>query len=720
MQLNKGIRFSLRSRKAVVSFRHMDGSGRARILLLIMGWGILELFTVGAAAAYSAESPASTCKPSDPVERICSDITSGNFAGAKKTLSDHCSDQDSLLDALSKILCEYEQVEQRRKHVCPEIRRAPLSSFGQNNGLESLGAPIRDTAVFGNAWNLQHNADSSAAAETVAAAFGKWQVPETLYGNNLLDSIGNCGESRHCRYRTLQEIDTAEALFNAPGHIQTPTDRYRISPGIFDWSVRTLSLKFIRLLDYKEMASAMLCRGRILAELLSNSEKKWSFSFRADKLAGWSAGVQGTQSELEACGPEISQDEFLRTFDRLIALNSATLGLPLPTLIPQLTDAAFGTLDRYTDVIWPWQVDRFAKDISLEFSGIGVVFSKEEGGLKVLEIMPGSPASASGLCPNDIITEVQGRSVNQMTLHAAVNEIMGPANTMVTLTAIHADSNRAERISIKRGRVVIPTVLGWRRETAEKWNYIIDPANRIGYVRLTNFAKNTVDDFKKVLNDLEGDGLNGLIMDLRGNTGGYLAAAVEIADMFVENGMIVISQPRCGQATYYTAGPDQKQRDYPIIVLVDDSSASASEVLAGALQDSRHSRALVVGQRTFGKGCIQEIAPIPASGSQLKYTVAQYRLPSGKRVKNHPENCAEQTEDWGLQPDVEVAPCCHEPENTRRLRQQNQAAPVDNTNNPHLRSAPGANETINGDPCLAIGVLVLKAKLVQQGYVPAI
>lgn len=653
MQVNTGIRFLLRARKAVVSFRHMDSSDKAGILLLIMGWGIFELFTVGATAAYSAESPASTCKSSDPIERICSDITSGNFAGARKTLSDHCSGQDSLLDALSKILCEYEQV-------------------------------------------------------------------ETLYSNNLLDSIGNCSEPRHCRCRTLQEIDTAEALFNAPGHIQTPTDRNRISPEVFDWCVQTLSLKFIRLLDYKEMASAMLCRGRILAELLSNSEKTWSFSFRAHKLAGWSAGVLGIQSELEACGPEISQDEFLRTFDRLIALNSTTLRLPLPTLIPQLADSAFGVLDRYTDVIWPWQADRFAKDISLEFSGIGVVFSKEEGGLKVLEIMPGSPASGSGLCPNDIITEVQGRSVNQMTLHAAVNEIMGPANTMVTLRAIHADSNRAERISIKRDRVVIPTVLGWRREAAEKWNYIIDPANTIGYVRLTNFAKNTVDEFKKVLNDLEGDGLNGLIMDLRGNTGGYLAAAVEIADMFVESGMIVISQPRCGQATYYTAGPNQKQRDYPIVILVDDTSASASEVLAGALQDSRHCRALVVGRRTFGKGCVQEVAAIPASGAQLKYTVAQYRLPSGKRVKNHPENCAEQTADWGLQPDVEVAHCCHEPENILRLREQNQAAPVDNTNNPHLRSAPEANETINGDPCLAIGVLVLKAKLVQQGYLPAL
>jgi carboxyl-terminal processing protease len=165
-----------------------------------------------------------------------------------------------------------------------------------------------------------------------------------------------------------------------------------------------------------------------------------------------------------------------------------------------------------------------------------------------------------------------------------------------------------------------------------RWRYMMDPNEKIGYVRITNFSSETSTDLERVLKHLEKEGLNGLILDLRNNTGGLFNSAVEVADKFLSGGLIVKTVPHFGAANYAIAHKTGTHPDYPLVVLVNSYSASASEIVAGALGDAKYDRAIVVGERTHGKGSVQGITHYPGGGAQLKYTMAYYHLPSGQRT----------------------------------------------------------------------------------------
>jgi carboxyl-terminal processing protease len=211
--------------------------------------------------------------------------------------------------------------------------------------------------------------------------------------------------------------------------------------------------------------------------------------------------------------------------------------------------------------------------------------------------------------------------------------------------------------------------------------------------------------------------MRGLIFDLRDNSGGYLSTAAAVVDMFVDSGLIVKSQPRWGIANYERASKRGTHPNYPLIVLINGSSASASEIVAGALQDEKFKRATLVGTRSYGKGSVQTIVPYSGEGSQLKYTMAYYHLPSNQRVKNRYEMEKEGRKDWGIAPDVEVEMTSDEIKKHREIQWSNDVlakAGHQDKNGDSVKRYTAA-ETIAADPQMRVALMVVRSKILLAG-----
>ncbi|MDO8303947.1 MAG: S41 family peptidase, partial [Sedimentisphaerales bacterium] len=360
------------------------------------------------------------------------------------------------------------------------------------------------------------------------------------------------------------------------------------------------------------------------------------------------------------------------------------------------------------------QLEEFKKNLTNEFSGIGVEISKAEGPLKVASLLPDAPAYTSGLDAGDIIEAIDGVSTKDMPIGCAVRKITGTAGTSVTLTILHSGETKSVNITLKRAKIVVPTIRGWQRVEAGQWRYMLDERNHIGYVRITQFSEKTDSDLESALKELESQGLNGLIIDLRFDSGGYLETAVKVVDKFVKKGLIVRTQPRFGLASYETARAKTTYREYPLVVLINGGSASASEIVAGALQDTVHKRAVLVGTRSYGKGSVQQVAPIPG-GAQLKYTMAYYHLPSGQRVEGRAEMEKVGRKDWGIAPEVEVEVISDELKKMIDVQRDNdvlvKAGHKDGAT-PIKRYS--REEVLAADPQLAVAELIVKTELLER------
>ena len=200
---------------------------------------------------------------------------------------------------------------------------------------------------------------------------------------------------------------------------------------------------------------------------------------------------------------------------------------------------------------------------------------------------------------------------------------------------------------MNRAIIDVPSVLGDSRKADDTWDYMLDPEKKIGYLRITSFIQNTTEEVKHALTELKSQGMKGLIVDLRDDPGGLLSAAVEISDLFVDSGVIVSTKGRNTPSKTYEAQKDGIYTDFPMVVLVNQGSASAAEILSACLQD--HKRAKVIGQRSYGKGSVQNIIELEGGNSVIKLTVATYRRPSGKNI--HRFKNAKESDEWGVIPD---------------------------------------------------------------------
>ena len=246
----------------------------------------------------------------------------------------------------------------------------------------------------------------------------------------------------------------------------------------------------------------------------------------------------------------------------------------------------------------------------------------------------------------DLILDIDGMSTEGLTIDKAVDALQGQPGTPVKLNVLHEDAEKAEVLTVTRAIIEVPSVMGDRRKPNDEWDFMLDKDKKIGYIRITNFIQDTTDHVKDALDELKKDGMKGLVLDLRDDPGGLLSAAVEISDLFVEEGKIVSTRGRNTAEKTFEAHKEGTFTGFPMVVLVNHNSASASEILAACLQD--HDRAVVVGERSFGKGSVQNILDLEDGNSVLKLTVATYWRPSGKNI--HRFKNAKDTDEWGVSP----------------------------------------------------------------------
>jgi carboxyl-terminal processing protease len=330
------------------------------------------------------------------------------------------------------------------------------------------------------------------------------------------------------------------------------------------------------------------------------------------------------------------ESNYVRNVPRKQLLESALRGM-LEELDPHSS--------YFTEAEWT----QFRKQIEGSFTGIGVSIEidPETRRLKVLAPLPGSPAYAAGILPGDTILEVDGKSTEGLSRDQSVEALQGRPGTSVTLSILHRNADKPVDITLTRTVIELPSVLGDTRKPDDSWDFMLDKEHKIGYVRISNFVQDTAEDVKKALDQLRDEGMKALVLDLRDDPGGLLSAAVEVSDLFLTDGKIVTTKGRNQRDRVYEAEEEGTYGDFPMAVLVNNHSASASEIVAAALQD--HGRAVVVGQRSFGKGSVQNVLPLDNGQSILKLTVATYWRPSGKNIHRFPESKADG--EWGVAPD---------------------------------------------------------------------
>ena len=257
-----------------------------------------------------------------------------------------------------------------------------------------------------------------------------------------------------------------------------------------------------------------------------------------------------------------------------------------------------------------------------KFGGLGIEVGYEDGFVKVISPIDDTPAQRAGVKAGDLIIKLDGKSVKGISLMEAVKMMRGKPGSEIVLTILREGEEKPFNLPVVRDVITVKNI---KSET-------IEPG--LMYIRISNFQIHTVDDMRKSLKKLKNentDNLKGLVLDLRNNPGGLLNAAVGVSDLFLNNGLIVYTEGRIKDSKLkFTAKPTEVFKNIPIIVLVNGGSASASEIVAGALQD--HKRAIIMGERTFGKGSVQTILPM-SDETALKLTTARYYTPSGRSIQ---------------------------------------------------------------------------------------
>ena len=314
------------------------------------------------------------------------------------------------------------------------------------------------------------------------------------------------------------------------------------------------------------------------------------------------------------------------------------------------------TLDDHSSFVNPKEFANFKKLSDGKFGGIGVQVSVDRLTKRVVVISPilGTPAFRAGIKPGDEIESVNGEKLSGMNNDDVVDRISGSPGTTVALSIRRRGSGRKMDLNLTREEIHTEGILGDKRKPDQHWDYIADPAYQIGYVRVESFGEVALHEFTEALKGLEKEGAKGLVLDLRNNPGGSLESSVAMCDLLLEEGVIVRVEGRNEEPHIHQAKREGTlftgSKQIPIVVLVNENSASASEIMASALQD--HRRAIVIGERSYGKGSVQRLYPMEAGSSRLRLTTAKYIRPSGKNIHKFPDS--KEGDDWGIKPDIEV------------------------------------------------------------------
>ncbi|MFQ5715114.1 MAG: S41 family peptidase [Candidatus Scalinduaceae bacterium] len=331
-------------------------------------------------------------------------------------------------------------------------------------------------------------------------------------------------------------------------------------------------------------------------------------------------------------------DTYYQNFEEFVNVvkeiqNKYVNEVELKELLKNAYKGMLAGLDPYSQFIDSENLQELKIETEGEFDGLGIEVIIKNGVLTVLTPIVDSPAFRAGVLIGDRIIKIDGKSTRNISIREAIKLLRGKPNTKVTLTVIHEEESEPVDININRAKIHVKSVRGAR---------IVDEEGKIGYIAVTNFQENTIADMDSAIQDLRKQGMRSLVLDLRFNPGGLLNIARDMADKFIKKGIIVTTKGRHkSQDHKYKAHRSGTYPNFPLIILVNKGSASASEIVAGSIKD--HKRGILLGTRTFGKGSVQSLIPIENKNSALKLTTAKYYTPSGAQI-----------DESGLEPDIKV------------------------------------------------------------------
>ncbi len=518
-----------------------------------------------------------------------------------------------------------------------------------------------------------------------------------------------------------------------PVLVESWKDQFQgISLGMLKEGLRKAATEHIENGGWKPLLEGGIDALRLLATTNECTESFPTLNDQA-KRAAWIAAIDKAAASVAAASRETATSVLFReVMSQIMAANETTVTLPEEVVLHEFGEGAMGVLsrrfeDNYSSMIWPESLRRFRQQVDGNFVGVGIMIRHDEKrDIQIINPLEGSPASRSGLKPNDRIIAVNGQSTTGWALNKAVDLITGPEGDVVTLTIRRPSVPEPFDVPMKRESIKIRSVNGWSKKSLTEsgnptWEWYMDPAMGIGYVRLTSFNEDSFSDFQNALKDMRTQRkLNGLILDLRGNPGGLLSSAVDFCNLWIEDGVLVSTENRFGITTSSKSAESHRAelKDLPVVVLVNQVSASASEILSGCLQ--AYDKAVIVGERTFGKGSVQEVNPLADRGKQaaVKITTQHYVLPpevsqpqgtKGRLVHKKPGS-----NDWGVNPDLRSIMTPDQIDASSELRTK--ADLIVDDADPKAKPRPDPNDLfIQGiDPQLELALMVMRARVVKD------
>jgi carboxyl-terminal processing protease len=626
---------------------------------------LLGFTAASPAAADSRQASAAT----DQLWRQGLDLVhSGDFDSAEKVLGELPA-RSQLTTQVRKWIDEYQAKQRDRKeldrkefdrYVGYAKQRIERKEWDKALAQVLLAADVADDRdkFVSVSWVRKLVSDSLAHSEALQKEH-KWREAWNLYWR-----MGVLYE-REPRYQQLEREAVThlrlDIMFKEDSKWEEHLERIRWEEA--EEALQYVGSYFVDEVDFKEVAESGLKQLVFLAESKPAQDALHGLQDEDDR-ADFLARLNEHLDQIRGSG-SVSRAECVRRFRRVIRdVNAQTVRLPEELLVSELMRGAMDPLDDFSTMIWPKEIEDFDKHTRGDFIGVGIQIRKNAANeVEVVTPLDDAPAYTAGIQAGDIITGVDGKPLGDVSINKVVEIITGPKDTSVTLTVRRGD--KSLDFDLMRQQVKIQSVKGIQRDQQHdgKWMHWLDQENGIAYVRVTNFQRNTVEDVENVLNELRSEGMTGLVLDLRGNPGGLLDSAWRMSSLFLRKGDPVVStrgRIRDDNREFF-APSDGAFSDLPIAVLADESSASASEIVSGAIRDNK--RGPVIGARTFGKFSVQNLIPLGHARTKLKLTTASYYLPSGASLHRTPT-----AETWGVDPTIPVRLVRFERENLWQLR----------------------------------------------------
>lgn len=578
-------------------------------------------------------------------------VTHGDFLGAGELIK-KSDTTGPLVDKVRSWLEEYETKQTARKelnrldfekYVTYAKQRIERKEYKDAIGWTIAAVDVAENRqdILGADWVHTLVNDSLAKAEEYRKN-NEWKDAWLIYSQ--LSSL----YETESRYQKLEREAVThlrlESMFKKGTHWEEYIERA-------SWADAKVALEnieqfYVEPANFKRVAESGLEQMLLLAESKTAQE---TFSGLKDdnNRADFVARIKENLEQVRNA-PTLDRAQCTKRFARVVEqINKQTVNLPDELVVTELMRGAVEPLDEFTTMIWPRESDEFEKHTRGDFIGVGISIHKNKlDEVEVVTPLEDTPAYHAGIQAGDVILKVDGESLEGKSINKVVETITGPKDSPVTLTI-----RRGEQLldyPLIRARVKIQSVKGWERNADEAWTFWKDKENGIAYIRLSSFQRNTHEDLTNALSDLQAQGMRGLIMDLRGNPGGLLDSAWQISSLFLKRGDIVVSTkgriPEEDQTL--PARGDGPWADLPLVVLVDDNSASASEIVSGAIRDDRRG-GVVLGERTFGKFSVQNLIALGNSRAKIKLTTARYYLPSGVSLHREPTSTT-----WGVEPQI--------------------------------------------------------------------